>query len=92
MSEATPALRLDKWLWHARFARTRQVAGELVAQARVRINGQIAVKTHHPVRVGDVVTITSPARITVVRVTALGERRGSPADAARLYETITVES
>ena len=47
-----PALRLDKWLWHARFIRNRNLAEALVAARRVRLNEQIVGKTHQLVRPG----------------------------------------
>jgi ribosome-associated heat shock protein Hsp15 len=84
-------LRLDKWLWHARFVRTRRLASELVAARRVRVNGQVVVKTHQVVRPGDVVTLTAPAQIRVVRVTGLGLRCGQSSDAVLLYETLEAE-
>ena len=86
-----PSLRLDKWLWHARFARTRSMAGDLVGNGRVRVNGDLTVKVHRQVRPGDVVTLVSAQGIRVVRVTALGNRRGSPEQAVQLYETIAAE-
>ncbi len=89
MSEG--GLRLDKWLWHARFARTRRLASELVAARRVRVNGQVVVKTHQMVRPGDVVTLTAPWMIRVVRVTGLGLRRGTASEAPLLYETLEAE-
>jgi ribosome-associated heat shock protein Hsp15 len=76
-------LRLDRWLWHARFIRSRDLAEGLVAARRVRVNEQLVGKTHQLVRPGDVITLTEPARVRVVRVRALGERRG-PAVEARL--------
>lgn len=81
--------RLDKWLWHARFIRNRQLADALVAARRVRLNEQIVGKTHQLVRPGDVITLTEPARVRVVRVRALGERRGPAVEAVLLYEEIT---
>lgn len=81
-------LRLDKWLWHARFARTRELAGELVAGRRVRLNGQVVGKTHALVRPGDVVTLTQPARVRALKILALGERRGPAAEAQGLYEEL----
>ncbi len=89
MSES--GLRLDKWLWHARFVRSRRLASELVAARRVRVNGQVVVKTHHVVRPGDVVTLTAPSLIRVVRVIGLGLRRGQAPDALQLYETLEAE-
>jgi ribosome-associated heat shock protein Hsp15 len=81
-------LRLDRWLWHARFIRSRDLAEGLVAARRVRVNEQLVGKTHQLVRPGDVITLTEPARVRVVRVRALGERRGPAVEARLLYEEI----
>jgi ribosome-associated heat shock protein Hsp15 len=83
------ALRLDKWLWHARFIRSRGLAEDLVASRRVRLNDQIVAKTHQLVRPGDVITLTRPAQVQVLRVLALGERRGPASEACLLYEEVT---
>ena len=80
--------RLDKWLWHARFIRNRQLADALAAARRVRLNEHIVGKTHQLVRPGDVITLTEPARVRVVRVRALAERRGPAVEATSLYEVI----
>lgn len=89
MSEGD-GLRLDKWLWHARCVRRRELATELVAERRVRLNSQLVTKTHMLVRPGDVITLTQPARIRVLRVLALGARRGAATDAQALYEELAV--
>lgn len=82
-------LRLDKWLWFARLTRTRSLAARLCASGCVSVGGHAATKPHHPVRVGDVVTVDLPQYRRVLIVRALGERRG-PAVAARLlYEEAT---
>ena len=86
--EGGAALRLDKWLWHARFIRHRELAQALVAARRVRINEQLVTKTHQLVRPGDVITLADPVRLRVVRVQALGARRGPASEACRLYEEI----
>jgi ribosome-associated heat shock protein Hsp15 len=88
----SPDLRLDKWLWHARFARTRDKAAELIAGRRVRVNGQLATKTHQRLRPGDVVILTAPSAIRVVRVLDLGQRRGPASDAMGLYETLSTDA
>ena len=90
MSEPV-ALRLDKWLWHARFVRRRELAAGLVAERRVRLNGQPVVKTHQLVRPGDVLVLIDGERIRVARVKDLGARRGGAAEAAALYELVAVE-
>jgi ribosome-associated heat shock protein Hsp15 len=86
----TPAttLRLDKWLWHARFARTRSLAAKLVAAARFRINGNPTEKAHHAVRPGDVLTFPLGPHIRVIKVLALGLRRGPAPEARLLYEDL----
>lgn len=85
---AQAGLRLDRWLFHARFIRNRTLAEELVAARRIRLNDQLVAKTHQLIRPGDTLTLSEPCCIRVLRVLALGERRG-PADEARLlYEEI----
>jgi ribosomal 50S subunit-recycling heat shock protein len=63
MRNDTPSpatLRLDKWLWFARLARTRSLAARLCAEARVSIDGRDGVKPHHAVRIGDVIVVELP--------------------------------
>lgn len=86
---AEDSLRLDKWLWRARCARTREIAAALVAARRVRLNSQLVTKTHMLVRPGDVITLTQPARVRVLRIVSLGVRRGPAAEAQELYEDLT---
>jgi ribosome-associated heat shock protein Hsp15 len=78
--------RLDKWLWHARFFRTRALAQAVCAGGKVRVNAVRTVKPHQPVAPGDVLTFAQGERIRVVRVLALAERRGAATDAQALYE------
>jgi ribosome-associated heat shock protein Hsp15 len=86
---ATASLRLDKWLWYARFCKTRSLATKLCQSGQIRIAGNHVVKAHHPVRPGDVLTFPLGRAIRVVRVRALGSRRGPPAEARALYEDLT---
>ena len=81
-------LRLDKWLWHARFCRTRVMAAELAAAGKVRIAGSVISKAHYAVRAGDVLTFPLGQHIRTVKVLALGIRRGPPATARLLYEDL----
>ena len=88
MTQTTAPIRLDKWLWHARFAKTRKDAVGLIERRRVRINSEIIKKCHRQVRIGDVLTLALQRDVLVLRVLGTGERRG-PASAAReLYEII----
>ena len=80
--------RIDKWLWHARVARTRTAAAGLADGGLVRINGTRVEAASRAVRVGDVVTIAFD-RVRILRVTGFSERRGSASDAAVLFEDIS---
>lgn len=77
--------RLDKWLWFARFAKTRTLAAKLVTSGFVRLNGQRTDNAAKAVAVGDVITIALSRATLVVRVEALGERRGTAPEARQLY-------
>lgn len=80
--------RLDKWLWYARFARTRTLAAKLVESGHVRVNGQRQTNPAKGVAVGDVLTVAAPHATKAVRVLDLGERRGSAPEAGTLYEDL----
>lgn len=81
-------LRLDKWLWQARFFKTRALAAQLIGKRRIRINETVITKAHYRVRPGDVLTFPQGRSIRVVRVLATGTRRGPAAEAQTLYEDL----
>ncbi|MDT8343206.1 MAG: RNA-binding S4 domain-containing protein [Thermohalobaculum sp.] len=83
--EPEDRLRVDKWLWQARFLRSRALAAELAGSGRLRINGVHCAKPAQTVRPGDVLTFPQGARIRVIRVDAIGVRRGPAPEAATLY-------
>jgi len=68
--------------------RARTDCAGLVARGGIRINRQVTDKAHARLRPGDVVTVPVRNDVRVVRVLALAARRGSPAEAAALYEEI----
>jgi ribosome-associated heat shock protein Hsp15 len=78
-------LRLDKWLWFARFVKSRTLAAKLVSDGFVRVNGQRAASSAKPLAVGDVITVAVARTTAVVRVDALGTRRGPAPEARQLY-------
>jgi ribosome-associated heat shock protein Hsp15 len=86
-AEAT--LRLDKWLWHARFFKSRSQAASFCAEGRLRLNRRHIDRASATLRVGDVLTFPLGSAIRVVRVLALGKRRGPPAEARTLYVDLT---
>ena len=80
--------RLDKWLWYARFFKSRSLATKFCAAGRLRVNEQGVRKAHHGLRVGDVLTFPKARHIRVVRVVDLGTRRGPAAEAQELYDDL----
>lgn len=85
MSEPLDRTRLDKWLWAARFYKTRTLATEAVAGGKVELNGE-RPKPAKDVRVGDALRIHLGPFVHAVRVRGIAERRGPASAAATLYE------
>ena len=81
-------MRLDKWLWHARFFKSRTLAARYVEKSRCRIDGRVVAMPHATVAAGMVLTFALGPRVRVVRIVALGERRGPAVEAQALYEEI----
>ena len=79
------AIRIDKWLWFARFFRSRSLAAKAVTVSRVRVNRAVIKKPSATVRPGDVLTFPQGSHVRVVRVIAAGLRRGPAAEARELY-------
>ena len=85
MTETRPSIRLDKWLWFARFAKSRAVAAELVSGGAVRVNSVRVSKPATPVRVGDGLSFAQGRTVRAIRVLGLGTRRGPAPEARLLY-------
>jgi len=81
-------VRIDKWLWAARFFKSRTLAAAACNGGKVDVNGD-AAKPSKTVRPGDLLRVTLPRIRRVVRVAALAERRGGASEAAALYEDLT---
>lgn len=81
-------LRIDKWLWYARFFKTRGLAAKLCNGGGVRISGSLINKAHAAVKPGDVLTFPQGRHIRVIKVRALGNRRGPAPEAQALYEDL----
>lgn len=85
MSEPIAKLRVDKWLWHARFFKTRSLAAKVVSAGKLRVNGQPISKPAYSVSPGDVLTFPQAKEVRVIKVVELVERRGPVPEAQSLY-------
>ncbi len=80
-----PALRLDKWLWYARLARSRSAAQALCESRRLRVDGRVIDRSCARVRPGNVIAFPQDDKVVAVRVEALPSGRGPHAEARLAY-------
>jgi ribosome-associated heat shock protein Hsp15 len=83
------ALRLDKWLWYARFFKTRNMATRLISSGKLRLNGEVMSKPHRAALVGQVLTFVQQNDVRVIEIIALGQRRGPAVEAVTLYNDLS---
>ena len=81
-------IRIDKWLWHARFYKTRALAAHAAQSGRIRRNDARVEKAGLEVKVGDILTLGRGRDVVVVRILACGIRRGPASEARLLYEAV----
>jgi ribosome-associated heat shock protein Hsp15 len=84
-SEEESAVRLDKWLWAARFFKTRALASEAIKGGKVEINGNKAKPSHH-VQIGELISLTSPSGAYTVIVLGVSSKRGPASIAKSLFD------
>ncbi|SMR71773.1 heat shock protein Hsp15 [Aliiroseovarius halocynthiae] len=81
-------MRVDKWLWHARFFKTRGLASKLVSAGHVRVNSDKIAKASYGITEGDVLTFPQAKQVRVIRIVTLSTRRGPAPEAQALYEDL----
>jgi len=81
----SPPMRADKWLWHARFFKTRTLATRFVGNGNLRINATKQTRASAQLRVGDVLVFGLNDHIRTIEVVALSSRRGPAPEAQTLY-------
>jgi ribosome-associated heat shock protein Hsp15 len=81
--------RLDRFLWYARLAKTRGAAQAIARDGHLRIDRRPVDRAHALIRPGQVLSFPLHGRVRVLRVLALPNRRGSPAEARMLYEDLS---
>ncbi|MEP1200821.1 RNA-binding S4 domain-containing protein [Tateyamaria sp.] len=91
MSEAGDKLRLDKWLWFARFFKTRSLSAARVAARDVRVNAERVTKRATTIQPGDVLTFAIGRDVRIIEVVVIGTRRGPAPEAQTLYNDMSPE-
>lgn len=87
-ASARVTIRLDKWLWQARFFKSRPLACSVIAEGHLRLNGNRCLKPGQQVGEGDTLTFPQGRRIRLIRVLAAGTRRGPATEAQGLYHDL----
>lgn len=82
-------LRVDKWLWHARFMKSRSKARKFCQISNLRVNGSIVSKAHYLIKPSDVLTFTLQHNIRIIKILDVGVRRGPAPEAKNLYEDMS---
>lgn len=82
-------LRLDKWLWHGRFFKTRSLAASKVQAGAIRVNGTRVEKRATNVAAGDVLTFAQGDAVKIIKIEAIGTRRGPAPEAQTLYTDLS---
>jgi len=83
--DTEPSVRLDKWLWAARLCKSRSLAAALIESGHMRVNGVRTTRPGRDISAGDVLTFPLGVGIRVVRILAVGNRRGPASEARLLY-------
>lgn len=89
MSESAAKIRIDKWLWFARFFKTRTLAADVVTGGHVRLNRHPIRKASQAVGAGDVITFPQGPHIRVIEIVAISDRRGPAPEAQALYTDLS---
>ncbi|ASP35018.1 RNA-binding protein [Labrenzia sp. VG12] len=82
-------MRIDKWLWYARVTKSRSLAQKLATSGHVRVNRDKISSASKTIRTGDVLTVALDRRVLVLKILALGTRRGPYEEARKLYEDLS---
>ena len=86
---AESGIRMDKWLWHARFFKSRSLATQFCNAGKLRVDGVIIKKAHFLARPYMVLTFSRSRQVHIVKILVLGSRRGPATEAKTLYEDLS---
>jgi len=92
MAEQTPSTqsqRIDKWLWHARFFKTRSLAQKQVATGKIRVDSEKISSPSRKILIGNVLTITRDRDIKIIEILGIADKRGPYSQAQLLYNDLS---
>ena len=84
----TEKIRLDTWLWYARFYKSRSLSSKAILSGKVRVNSIKIIKPASKVKIKDVLTINHVKLVRIIEVQSLGARRGPASEAQKLYKDL----
>ena len=87
----TEKIRLDTWLWYARFYKTRGLSSKAILSGKLRLNSNKIIKPASKVKINDVLTINHINMVRIIQVQSLGSRRGPASEAQKLYKDLSGE-
>ena len=85
----TEKIRLDTWLWYARFYKSRSLSSKAILNGKLRVNSNKVIKPASKVKINDVLTINHINMVRIIQVQSLGSRRGPASEAQKLYNELS---
>ena len=85
----TEKIRLDTWLWYARFYKSRSLSSKAILSGKLRLNSNKIIKPASKVKINDVLTINHIKMVRIIQVQSLGSRRGPASEAQKLYNDLS---
>ena len=87
----TEKIRLDTWLWYARFYKSRSLSSKAILSGKLRVNSNKIIKPASKVKINDVLTINQLNMVRIIQVQRLGSRRGPAIEAQKLYNDLSAD-
>ena len=85
----TEKIRLDTWLWYARFYKSRSLSSKAILSGKLRLNSNKIIKPASRIKINDVLTINHINMVRIIQVQSLGSRRGPASEAQKLYNELS---
>ena len=85
----TEKIRLDTWLWYARFYKSRSLCSKAILSGKLRVNSNKIIKPASKIKINDILTINHINRVRIIQVQSLGSRRGPASEAQKLYHDLS---